>query len=81
LDGRVPPWAILFILSVSTTYSIDEFELGVRGFTAGADVWVVVFSVSCRGDGLADDLIVSNVCARPSAITSLRPRSRSGTDE
>ena len=63
MDGRVPPWAILFILSVSTTYSIDEFEFGVKGFTAGADVWIIVLSVSCRGDGLADDLILSNVCA------------------
>ena len=43
-EGRVPPFGILFILSVSTTYSSEEF--GDVGLVAGAVVCAMLFSVS-----------------------------------
>lgn len=65
------------MLSVSTTYSSDEFgDVGFVEYVA----WGVMVLVTCKGDGFADERIVSRVPTR-SDVMPLMPRSRRGIEE
>src|SRR5690348_4726316 len=77
--GTVPSRGILFMLSVSMTYSIDEFAEAT---------WAAVCSSGCMGEligfngaGFAEERIVSIVLALGDVVMSLSPLSRSGMEE